>query len=199
MHKNHGIRLAALIGGITIALLATPLRAAAGERDDDDRDRGKAPRVQWVDHFDLLSGDPQAVTTSSTSTNSGVGTGLTGLVVTSPVTGDTDSFGGNKVVHMALELQPGTRIRGVRLCYELSGSSYIEQIRLAQIQNPPATALVLLDDATPQLDPGPVCVNSTILSKPIQSQKGSVLLSFRFNTVVTSDKIVIRAVGLLVD
>jgi hypothetical protein len=158
--------------------------------------------VQWVNHFDLLSGDPSVTTTSSLSTNSGVGSGLTGLVISSSTTGDTDSFGGNKVVQMALELHQKTTIFGVRLCYELSNpgpsGSFIDQIRLAQIQDPPSSALVLLDDATAQDASGPTCVNGALASPPIQSKDGSVLLSLRIQTGNTSDKIVVRALGLLV-
>jgi hypothetical protein len=151
----------------------------------------------------LLSGDPTVTTTSSFSTNSGVGGGLTALVITSSTTGDLDSFNGNKVVQMALELQPKTRLVGVRLCYELSDpgptGSFIDQIRLAQIQDPPATALVMLDDATAQNASGPTCVNSALVSPPIRAKNGSVLLSLRVNFSNTSDLIAVRAVGLLVN
>ncbi len=164
--------------------------------------KGEA-RVQWVNHFDLLSGDPTVTTTSSLSTNSGVGGGLTALDIMSSTLGDTDSVGGNKVVQMALELQPKTRIVSVRLCYELSdpgpNGSYIDQIRLAQIQNPPSTALVLLDDATVQDASGPTCVDSALVSPPIKAKNGSVLLSLRVNFNNVSDVIAVRALGLLVN
>ena len=164
--------------------------------------KGEA-RIQWVNHFDLLSGDPSVTTTSSLSTNSGVGGGLTALVISSNTTGDVDSFGGNKVVQMALELQPKTRLVGVRVCYELSdpgpSGSFIDQIRLAQIQDPPASALVLLDDGTAQNASGPTCVNSALASPPIRAKDGSVLLSLRVNFSNTADLIAVRAVGLLVN
>jgi hypothetical protein len=179
---------------------AAPRPALAGHGGSEGK--GEA-RVQWVNHFDLLPGDPSVTSTSSLSTNSGVGGGLTALVISSSTTGDTDSDDGNKVVQMALELQPKTRIVGVRLCYELSdpGStgSYINQIRLAQIQNPPSTALVVLDDGTVQDASGATCVNSALASPPIQAKKGSVLLSLRVNFSNTSDKIAVRALGLLVN
>jgi hypothetical protein len=104
---------------------------------------------------------------------------------------------------MALELHPKTRLVGVRLCYELSDpgptGSFIEQIRLAQIQDPPAIALVLLDDATPQNASGPTCVNSALVSPPIRAKNGSVLLSLRVFFSNTADLIAVRAVGLLVN
>jgi hypothetical protein len=164
----------------------------------------KSSHVQWVNHFDLTSGDPSVTQTSSLSTNSGVGGGLTGLVISSTTAGDVDSFGGNKVVQMALELQPQTRIAQVVVCYELTSSnSYIDQVRLAQVQNPPAVAVVQLDDATPLTNVGPVCVTTDATS--VDSSNGSVLLSLRVNFAASAsggpptDKIVVRALGLIVD
>lgn len=154
-----------------------------------------ATSILWVNHFDLLPGDPSVVSTSANSTNSGVGGGLTGLVITSSTTGEVDSDGGNKTVHMALDLPRSTKIKGVRVCYELTDSrSFISQIRLAQVQDPPSSAVVLLDDGTDLVDPGPTCVDSDPTS--IKSRDGSVLLSLRVNFGNVNDKIVIRALGL---
>jgi hypothetical protein len=191
--------LAALIFACMAIGLAAP-HSALAKNDHPAEGKGEG-RVQWVNHFDLLSGDPSVTTTSSLSTNSGVGSGLTALVIRSSTLGNTDSDGGNKVVQMALELQPKTRIVGVRLCYELSdpSGSFIDQIRLAQIQNPPSSAVVLLDDATTQNATGPTCVNSALASPPIRSNRGSVLLSLRVNFSNTADLIAVRAVGLLVN
>ncbi|HYA66064.1 MAG TPA: hypothetical protein VEE84_05210 [Burkholderiaceae bacterium] len=195
-----GMRLLAVsVLSCAVLAVAAPRTARA---DWDYHKHHDMQDVQWVNHFDLLSGDPTVTFTASPSTTSGVGGGLTGLVITSNTVGNTDSLNGDKVVQMALELQPSTTIFGVRLCYELSdpGStgSYIDEIRLAQIQNPPSTALVLLDDATPQDANGATCVNSALASPPIESKNGSVLLSLRIQTGHTSDKIVVRALGLLV-
>lgn len=197
------------LAALTFACVAIGLTAPRAALADSGHGGGKGHegkgemRVQWVNHFDLLSGDPSVTTTSSLSTNSGVGGGLTGLVITSSTTGDVDSFNGNKVVQMALELSPKTRIVGVRLCYELSdpgpNGSYVDQIRLAQIQDPPASALVLLDDATAQNASGPTCVNSALASPPIRAKDGSVLLSLQVNFSSTADLIAVRAVGLLVN
>lgn len=153
-----------------------------------------ATPILWVNHFDLLPGDP-SVSTSANAVNSGVGGGLTGLVITSTTTGDIASGGGNKVVHMALDLPRSTKIKGVRVCYELtSSSSFISQIRLAQVQDPPSSALVLLDDGTDLVAPGPACVDSE--PTLVRSRDGSVLLSLRVNFGDEGDKIVIRALGL---
>src|SRR5215207_10313672 len=97
--------------------------------------------LMWINHFDLLPGDP-SVTTSFNAVSSGVGGGLTGLVIRSSTTGEVAQGGGNKVVHMDLQVPPDYLIKGVRVCYELSNKrSFISQIRLAQMQTPPQSAL----------------------------------------------------------
>ena len=113
----------------------------------------------------------------------------------STTTGDTAAGGGNKVVEKGLQVPPGFLITGVRVCYELSNPrSFIDQIRLAQVQDPPSTAVVLLDDATHQVNPGPVCVDSAATT--INPEPGAVRLDLRVNFGDTSDKIVVRAVAL---
>lgn len=161
----------------------TPLAAA------DD------PVVMWINHLDLLPGD-SSVTTSTNAISSGVGGGLAGLVIQSSATGDTAPSGGNKVVWRALETPPGFQITGVRVCYELSNRrSFITQIRLAQVQDPPSSAVVRLDDGTNQTDMGPVCVDSQATS--IDPSAGAVLLSLRVNFGNTADRIVVRGLALL--
>ena len=151
--------------------------------------------IMWINHLGLLAGDP-SVRTSFNAINSGVGGGLAGLVITSTAPGDTAPTGGNKVVETGLEVPPGYLIRRVRICYELSNPrSYISQIRLAQVQNPPSTATVLLDDATPQNAAGPTCANST--PTLIDPSRGEVTLALRTNFADTGDSIVVRAVGLV--
>ncbi len=180
-----------------IALLAACLPAPAQNKRpvdrDRDHDRDKIPTM-WIDHLVFLPGDP-SVKTSFNAVNSGVGGGLSGLIITSSTLGDQAQGGGNKVVETALEVPPGFDIVSVRVCYENSNTrTFISQTRLAQVQNPPSTATVILDDPTHLNAAGPVCVNSQpTLVKP---GKGSVLLSFRLSIADTSDKIVLRAVGL---
>ncbi len=172
-----------------------------GRHGDDDRDeQGEQPAAQaqasimWINHLDLVAGDPSVIT-SFNAVSSGVGGGLSGLIIMSNTTGDTATGGGNKVVEKGLEVAPGFLITGVRVCYELSNPrSFIDQIRLAQVQDPPSTALVLLDDATHQVNPGPVCVDSAPTT--INPETGAVRLDLRVNFGDTSDKIVVRAVGL---
>src|SRR5436309_2817771 len=107
-----------------------------------------AKKVMWIDHLTLLPGDP-SVHTSFNAVNSGVGGGLSGLIIQSSTTGDQAQGGGNKVVETALEVPPGFQITGVRICFENSNPrTFISQTRLAQVQNPPSSAIVKLDDPT---------------------------------------------------
>lgn len=160
---------------------------------------GKATRtphktIMWINHFDLLPGDP-SVTTSFNAVSSGVGGGLTGLVIQSSTTGENAQGGGNKVVHTGLQVSPGYLIKGVRVCYELSNTrSFISQIRLSQVQTPPQSAIVRLDDGTDRTNLGPVCVDSAPTT--VDPSLGAVLLDLRVNFGDTVDKIVVRALGL---
>src|SRR3974377_2203803 len=63
--------------------------------------------VEWLNHFSLLPGDA-SVTVTYNAVSSGVGSGLTGLVVHSSTTGDTATGGGNKVVEIAGGPRAGT-------------------------------------------------------------------------------------------
>lgn len=150
--------------------------------------------TMWIDHLALLPGD-SSVKTSFDAVNSGVGGGLSGLIIQSTTVGDTAPTGGNKVVETAVEVPPGFKVTGVRVLYENSNTrSYINQVRLAQVQDPPSTASVILDDATHLDHAGPVSADSQ--STTIDPAKGPLLLSFRLNFGNTSDKIVLRGVGL---
>jgi len=155
----------------------------------------KGGDVMWINHLDLLPGD-SSVITSFNAITSGVGGGLSALIIRSNTVGDISPHGGNKVVRTVLEIPPGHLIKGVRVCYELTNSrSFIDQIRLAQVQDPPSTASVLLDDATHLTNKGPPCVNSN--STSIDPTKGAVLLDLRVNFGDTSNKIVIRGLAIL--
>jgi hypothetical protein len=157
-----------------------------------------APATLWINHLGFLSGDTTVLTTTYRSSNSGVGSGLGGLVVQSSTVGAVDSFGGDKFISTGLEVPPNFSIAGVRVCYEWSAgaTSHITQIRLAQLQSPPSTALVKLDDATIQPSIAPVCVDSTTLTTPIDPSLGAVTLDLRINTGNIADKVVLRGVAL---
>ena len=151
-------------------------------------------KIMWVNHLALLPGDP-SVLTSFNAISSGVGGGLSGLVVQATSIGDTSPGGGNRVVERALDVPPGLIIKGVRVCFEYSNHrSFITQIRLAQVQDPPSSAVVLLDDGTDQTASGPVCVDSQPTT--IDPTKGPILLSLRLNFGNTADRIAIRGLGL---
>ena len=148
----------------------------------------------WINHLDFLPGDVD-VTVGFNSTSSGVGGGLSGLIIGSTTLGGTSTAEGNKVIEKGVEVPPGFLITGVRVCYELSNArSFITQIRLAQLQDPPSSALVLLDDGTDLTNPGPVCVDSGATS--VDPSLGAVRLDLRVNFGNISDKIVLRGVGL---
>src|SRR5207249_5238042 len=104
--------------------------------NDDEHEKQPQTGIMWINHLELLPGDSS--------------------VIMSNTTGDTATGGGNKVVEKGLQVPPGFLITGVRVCYELSNArSFIDQIRLSQVQDPPGTALVQLDDATHLVNPGP--------------------------------------------
>jgi hypothetical protein len=165
-----------------------------GGGGDNDGDSEPVETVMWINHLDMLAGDP-SVQVSFNAVSSGVGGGLSGLIIESNAVGDTAPGGGNKVVEKGTLVPPGWLVTGVRTCYELSDArSFISQVRLAQVQDPPAQAIVRLDDGTDQVDPGPICVDSTPTS--IDPEQGELLLSLRLNFGDTSDRIVVRALGL---
>jgi len=150
----------------------------------------------WINHLDFLPGDP-SVTTSFNAVNSGIGGGLSGLVITSTTLGEDAVGGGNKVIEKGVQVPPWYLVTGVRVCYELKNTrSFISQIRLAQLQDPPGTALVVLDDGTDLTAIGPTCVDSTPASAPINLADGALRLSLRVNFADLTDAIVLRGVGL---
>ena len=181
--------------GVAVTLACRPADPGGGNGGGDG---GEPPQpietVMWVNHLDMLAGDP-SVQVSFNAISSGVGGGLSGLIIESSSLGDTSPGGGNKVVEKGTLVPPGWLVTGVRTCYELSDArSFITQVRLAQVQDPPASAVVQLDDGTDQLDPGPICVDSTPTS--VDPELGELLLSLRLDFGDTADRIVVRALGL---
>jgi hypothetical protein len=165
-----------------------------GEQGPKGDAGGPVGGIMWIDHFGFLPGD-SSVTTTHNAVSSGVGGGLTALVISSSTTGEIANGGGNKEVQRALEVPPGYTIKRVRVCYEnTSAGSFISQIRLAQIQPTPSSAVVRLDDATDLTAVGPVCVNSAATN--VVASDGTVLISLRVNYASTNDKIALRGVGL---
>jgi hypothetical protein len=174
---------------LSLTMLALMACATMGNSASDAE---QVEALMWVNHLDLLPGDP-SVKTSFTYLQS-LGS-VNGLDISSTTTGDIGIPAGNKVVAMGLQVPPGYSITGVRVCYQSSSSSsYITQIRLAQLQDPPSTASVILDDGTDHTNPGPICVDST--ATLVDPNNGEVRLSLRLNFGNTADTIVVRAVGL---
>lgn len=154
------------------------------------------PELVWINHLDLTPGD-STILTSFSSTNSGVGSGLSGLIIQSTTLGEIDSLNGNKAMEMGVQVPPHFAVAGVRVCYEsTSSASFISQIRLAQLQDPPSTAVVKLDDPTDLTNPGPICVDSAATPVPVDPILGAIRLSLRVNFGVLTDKIVVRGLGL---
>ncbi len=145
--------------------------------------------TMWINHLDLRTADA----TLQMSVSSGAQ-----FVSDSLIIGST-SVGDKKWVVKALEVPPGYNVTGVLFCYQLSTpKSFISQIRLGQLQDPPVNWLVLHDDATGWTSAKPVCEKSAIGSGPsIDSWKRTVTLSLRLNFNNTNDKIAIIALGLL--
>jgi hypothetical protein len=166
------------------------------------------PVPYWLNHLDFLPGD-SSVQTSFNAVNSGVGGGLSGLIINSTTTGEDAVGGGNKVVEKGVPVRPGMLITGARVCYEVDNlddptnvvdPTFISQIRLAQLQEPPATALVLLDDGTDLTDPGPVCVDSAApFGGSIDPTEGGLRYSYRVNFGSVDDTIVVRGAALLIE
>ena len=189
------LSLALVLG---LAAGCQPAGPAGGGDDDGGGDGGGVPvpvdTVMWINHLDMLAGDP-SVEVSFNAVSSGVGGGLSGLIVESTAVGDTAPGGGNKVVEKGTLVPPGWLVTGVTTCYELADPrSFITQVRLAQVQDPPSSAVVQLDDGADLVDPGPICVRSAATS--IDPEAGELLLSLRLDFGDTSDRIVVRALGL---
>ncbi len=196
MRELHSVAVLSLALAVASALGCQPAGhgGGAGGGGGDGGIPDPVDTVMWINHLDMLAGDP-SVQVSFNAVSSGVGGGLSGLIVESSAVGDTAPSGGNKVVEKGTLVPPGWLVTGVRTCYELSDPrSFITQVRLAQVQDPPASAIVRLDDGTDLLDPGPVCVDSTTTS--VDPEQGELLLSLRLNFGDTSDRIVVRAIGL---
>jgi hypothetical protein len=156
--------------------------------------RAQPTFVMWVNHLDFLPGDATVIT-SFNSTSSGVGSGLSGLVIQSTTPGEAGLSGSRKVIETGLQVPPGYLVTGVRICYQATSfASFVTQVRLAQLQDPPNSAIVILDDGTDQLNPGPICVNSQPTTA--DPRLGALRLSIGFNFGNLSDRIVIRGVSL---
>jgi hypothetical protein len=185
-----GIKTCALVVfGLSLASISAVSYAdKGGEHSKND---GKNGQIMWLNHFGLQSGDTAILTTTSNSPATGVFPDLSGLVI-QPATA------GASVVQMALDLPKNTKITGVKVCYGNSAAtSFISQISLAQMVDPATADKVIVDD-TDLTSTSPVCVNSKSIKPSIKSKNGPVLLSLGITAGATTDKIVIRGLGVYV-
>lgn len=163
----------------------------AGERRVTWAASGGPAVYMWLNHTALRPGDSTMSTTFAG--NSTVGGGLSALEITSSSTG-----GGvppYKTVAMAVEVPPGFVVTGVRIAYQnSSAASYIRQVRLAQLQDPPSTALVLLDDGTALTSTAATYADTT--TTVINPTSGALYLTLFVTFAATTDKIAIRGIGL---
>jgi len=142
--------------------------------------------TMWINHLDFVPADPTVTTSFDLNTNVG-----TGLLIGSTTTGI------DQTVEKGLQVSPGFLISGVRVCYELSSSSsFISNISLVRLKNPPTGLSLLLNDTTDLIDKGPICVDSAAPSNSIDPSLGAVRLRLVVNFASDKDSIVVRAVGL---
>lgn len=143
---------------------------------------------QWINHLGFLPGDSNVVAEFNTVSVRGGGLEITAAAQ------------GNYFVQQGLQVPPGYLVNGVRVCYEQTGRSHIDQVAILQLEDPPVGVEALLNDETTfnNSDPGPVCVNTAPQRVSIDPSLGA--LSLRLGMVFgddTDDSIVILGVGLL--
>ncbi|HSR51382.1 MAG TPA: hypothetical protein VLV83_11180 [Acidobacteriota bacterium] len=163
-----------------------------------------AQPIQWINHLDFLPGDSSVEVEFNAVSCPGTG-GLAGLAITSSTLGDSVAGGGNKVVETGVNVPYDFLVNGVRVCYEnTSSATHISQVRLCQLNSPPDSCLVVLDDPAALSDPGPVCVNSAapffgpVSTNPDDpTSEGALRLSLRINTGDVGDTICLTGVGLI--
>ncbi|MEU4446939.1 hypothetical protein AB0K14_19440 [Actinosynnema sp. NPDC050801] len=158
-----------------------------GEATDGVREHGD--HLIWINHLGFLPSGPDIGVSYEER-----GTALRIEPATSAETPE-GSF-----VERVVEVPPGYVIKGVRLGYRLSApSSFISQIRLRQLGDPPDRWLVVLDDPTDHLDPGPICVDSAApFAGAVDPGAGALSLGLRVHFADAGDRIVLHGVGLRV-
>ena len=96
---------------------------------------------------------------------------------------------------MGASVPPGLAVKGVRVCYELTDPrSFITQVRLSQVQNPPSSAIIRLDDPTDLQSSTPECTDSAATN--IDPAAGALLLDLVVSFGDTDDKIAVRGIAL---
>ena len=183
MRKSATLRLL-LLGTIAATAIGGLTLPASGQ-----------PVPMYVDVYDLVPGSPLIYTQYDTRNY---------LDIRSTTRGETTPAGMKRVV-MGLQIPLGYDLTGVRVCYAVNlrtsvgaePTSFISQIRLAQLTTPPGAALVKHDE---RLEPGsnPICIDSFLRSPPfrIDPLLGAIELSLRVNFGRIEDVITVSMVGL---
>ncbi len=135
--------------------------------------------VQWINHQDLVTGNANATMT--------VGSGL--IIGSSVAPNDV-------VVEKGLQVPPNFVVTGVRVCYVSSNAAtFISQIQLGQVQDPPSSTLAVFTDDTDQASISAVCVDTTPATS-IDPTLGAVLLSLTVHVQNPGDTLTVLALGL---
>jgi hypothetical protein len=147
----------------------------------------------WVDPLALTPGTPN-VEISLDPLAGGEDFGASGLIVKA-VEGE-----GSRRIEVGLSVPPGMLVKGARVCYEVTNAStFIDEIRILQLQDPPSTDMLLFQDETDLTSTEPVCVDSAEAVEPIDPSAGSLrlqlILSFP-EDATPDDCIVIHGLGL---
>ena len=160
----------------------------------------QAQPILWLNHLDFLPGDATVNISHPYVQCPGAG-GLSGLAITSTTLGELGPASEIKVVYKGIEVPPTYRINAVRICYKNSSeSSFISQVRLCQLKNPPDSCLVRMDDPTNHTNVGPVCVNVPAGVDPSPDSdalEGALRLSLTVNFGDLNDTICLLGVGLV--
>lgn len=158
--------------GIAVAIFA--LSCAAVPKPAVDREI-------WYNAINFVSGDPTLKIYQPYVAHPSVK-----INATSP--------GDLKWISMTIPTKPGKKIKGIRVCYQLTNSrSFISQIRLAEMITPDH-AVVKHDDGTDLLSTTPTCYDSIVAE---YEPKASVLLELRLNFGDTADVITIGGIRVL--
>lgn len=157
----------------------------------------KTETVMWLNPLDLKGNDPSTLTAHD-ATQTSARFGLSGLLVKSTITGNQCLTGEGKSVDMGVSVPPGYVVEGVRIAYESSSpKTKIEQIRISQLNDPPTTATVRMDETPPAYTGGPTTVTVKASFGKIDPKNGALELNLFTTFANTDDSIIIRGVGLI--
>jgi hypothetical protein len=175
----------------SVAAQAKGFLARAKEAAGDlvERMKEMSEELVWINHLRLAP-----VGTGLMATYDAVGTGLSGLVVSPRTTGPL-AKGQGYLLETALEVPPGFFLRGVRVGLESSSRDcFLSLIRLAQVNDPPDSAVLLGEDERAHRAVGAQSVDSEDVS--VDPRRGPVLLTFGFGFEDPGGWVVVRSLGM---